>query len=408
MHEGQGVESLTEHLASGNLGGGLTSEEIDLLGFSDLLGETARSGRRYTADSLGPFRRLRLTVVGAQQVVLEVLLGVRPLGHMLGIEPHAVGVQKLLVLQVVLHLVVHHTEAERRIGTGQNGHPLIGDGGSRLVEPRVDDDKPAALFLGVIQLKRCVAGLVRRPVVAEMEVQLAFGEAQGIRSLEDAASHEQLHTGPRAQRHRAQVMMYRATLGVQQAHNGIEVFLADITIGGSEDRFRAPIIVGLLHLRGNIVERFVPTDALPLITTAHLAIGGVGAPTLALHGILDARRGGHVADLGAAARAGSALGNLNGVFLLVGTDTQWNAVLHVHPQKAARVLAAAVVHAGPREPLPVALLAGITEILGCAARLRKLLFLCGSAGGKPCQRRGARSGSAPLDEAASSQFITHT
>ena len=81
-------------------------------------------------------------------------------------------------------------------------------------------------------------------------------------------------------------MMYRATLGVQQAHNGIEVFLADITIGGSEDRFRAPIIVGLLHLRGNIVERFVPTDALPLITTAHLAIGGVGAPTLRFMGYL--------------------------------------------------------------------------------------------------------------------------
>ena len=162
-------------------------------------------------------------------------------------------------------------------------------------------------------------------------------------------------------------MMYRATLGVQQAHNGIEVFLADITIGGSEDRFRAPIIVGLLHLRGNIVECLVPTDALPLITTAHLAIGGVGAPTLALHGVLDARRRGHVADLGASARAGAALGDFDGVFLLVSANAQRDAILHIHPQKAPGMLAAAIVHAGTCEPLAIAFLpwigfnAGITQ-----------------------------------------------
>lgn len=96
---------------------------------------------------------------------------------MLGVESDAVGIQELLVLQVVLHLVVHHTETECRVGSGQNGYPLIGNSGGRLVEPWIHDDEFCPLLLSVIQLQGRVAGLVRRPVVAEMEVQLTLGEA---------------------------------------------------------------------------------------------------------------------------------------------------------------------------------------------------------------------------------------
>ena len=170
MHHGQSVEGLGKHLACGNLGGGLASEEIHLFGTRDLLGQSTDVGRRHAADSLSPLGGLRLLVVGAQHIVFEVILRVGPLGHVLGIEAHAVLVKKCLILQIVLDHMVGHADAESRVGTRNNGHPLISYSLGRLVQPRLHDDDLATLSLGIVELIGGVATLVGHPVVAKVEV----------------------------------------------------------------------------------------------------------------------------------------------------------------------------------------------------------------------------------------------
>ena len=198
-------------------------------------------------------------------------------------------------------------------------------------------------------------------------------------------------------------MVYRATLGVQQADDRIEVGIADVIVACGQNRARPIGVVGLLHLGGDVVKRLVPADALPLVAAAHLAVRVIGAPTLALHGILDARRRRHVADLGAAARAGAALRHLDGILvLLVGADLQRNAVLHIDLEQAARRPAAAVVHAGTGQPG-----AGLLGRRGVSAGLGQLALVRGGAARESHERGCSCGGGAPFDEAASSQWCDH-
>ena len=126
-------------------------------------------------------------------------------------------------------------------------------------------------------------------------------------------------------------MVHSTAQAVEQTDNRIEVRVADVVVGRSEDRPVAVRIVGLLHLGGDVIERFIPANALPLVLAAHLAVRILRTPTLALHRVLDARRRGDVADLGASARTGSTLRHLDGVLVLfVGSNLERHAVLNVH------------------------------------------------------------------------------
>ena len=175
VHHSKRVECLREHLTCRYLRRRLASEEIHLLRRMDLLGQTANRLSRNAADGFCPFGSLRFVVIGAQDVILEVVLSRSAFGHMLGIEPYAVRVEEFLIVQVVLDLVIHHADAQRRVGAGTHGHPLVSNRLHRLVQPRIDNDDLAALFTRIVELIRGVAALVRHPVVAEVEVQIGNG-----------------------------------------------------------------------------------------------------------------------------------------------------------------------------------------------------------------------------------------
>ena len=353
VHERERVEHLGEHFTCGYLRSRLTCEEVDVLGTGKLLREFADPRGRHAADSFGPFGRLRFTVVRAQHVILEVVFGRSALGHVLGVEPDAVRIEILLIEQIVLDLMIGHAQTERRIGAGTDSHPFVGHRLCGLVEPWIDDDDLAALLTSIIELVGGVAALVRHPVATEQDVQIAVGHAQGVGSRQHTARHEHLGERPRAERDGTQIVMHRATEEVEHTDDRIEVRVTDVVICRAQNGPVAVLVEGLLDLGRDIVERFLPANALPFVLAAHLAVRIIRAPALALHGILDARRRHHIADLGATARACTPLRHLDRVFiLLVGADSQRNAILDVHPQQTARRSAAAVVHA--RAGLPFA------------------------------------------------------
>ena len=227
--------------------------------------------------------------------------------------------------------MVGHADAESRVGTRNNGHPLISYSLGRLVQPRLHDDDLATLSLGIVELIGGVATLVGHPVVAKVEVQLAILNGKRIGSSQHTAGHEHLRQRPGAERDGAHVVVHCAAHNIQQADNRIEIGISDVIITGTQNGARAVIVVSFLHLGGNVVERLIPAEALPFIFAAHSAVGIVGAPALTLHGVLDARRRGHVADLGAAARTGTALRHFDGILvLLVGADFQRHTIFHIH------------------------------------------------------------------------------
>ncbi len=152
---------------------------------------------------------------------------------MLRVEAHAVLVEEILILQVVLDHVVHHADAEGRIGAGDDGHPLVGYRLGRLVQPRLNDNDLAALALGVVELVGGVAALVGHPVIAEVEVQLGILDGQRVGRGQHAAGHHDLGNGPRAQRHGTQLVMHRAALGVQQADDLIKIGVPNIAVSSS-------------------------------------------------------------------------------------------------------------------------------------------------------------------------------
>ena len=129
-------------------------------------------------------------------------------------------------------------------------------------------------------------------------------------------------------------MVHSAALGVKQANHRIEIRVSDIAICRSKNGLRPIIVIGFLHFGSDIIERFIPADALPLILAAQLPVRIIGAPVFALHGIFNASRREHVADLCTSAWACSTLRNLNRVLvLLIGAKLQRHAIFNVHPQK---------------------------------------------------------------------------
>ena len=67
------------------------------------------------------------------------------------------------------------------------------------------------------------------------------------------------------------------------------VFLA-MAVGLAEDGVGAVVLVHAANLGRDEAAGLIPADALPFIAAAHLAVGIIGAPALALHRVFDARR----------------------------------------------------------------------------------------------------------------------
>ena len=351
VHERQGVERLSEHFASRNLCSGLTSEEIDLLGISNLFGEATDGSGGNTADCLGPFRSLRFSIVGAQYVILEIVFLRRAFRHMFGIESDAVFVEKFLIVQIAFNLVIHHTDAKRRVGTRNNGNPFVGDGRGRLIEPRFDDNHATASFTSILQLIGGIAALVGHPVVAKMEMQLALMNSKRVGSGKHATRHKELGKRPGTERYGAHIMVNGAAQIVEQANHRVKIRIPNVAISGSENRTRSVRVVGLFHFVGNVVKRLVPTDTLPFVLAAHFAVRVIGTPSLTLHRIFNASGRKHVANLSTTTRTGPALGNLDAVLvLLVGANLQRHALFHIDFQEAPRRTATAIVHASACKP----------------------------------------------------------
>src|SRR5690606_3237473 len=118
-----------------------------------------------------------------------------------------------------------------------------------------------------------------------------------------------------------------------------------------EDRFVAMLVKNALGFVCDQVERFVPRDPDPLVTTAQLALAaGAGLPVLALHRILDPVGAENLPALRAATRAATLLRVIGAVFVVViRLLPDNNTILH---QDLIDTAPAAVMPARDGNPFP--------------------------------------------------------
>ncbi|MNS87821.1 hypothetical protein D3C72_1217760 [compost metagenome] len=189
----------------------------------------------------------------------------RPLGHDLFLDlVHAVDavLQVLLVFPAVLEDVVQHPKEERDVGTRANAHIVLRLGrGARVA--RIDHDHLAAVLLGVqqvqhrhrVRLRRVGADIQRRFRVLHIVVRV------GHRTVAPGVGHA---------RHRGGVADARLVVGVVGAEERhplaqqVGLLVAVLGRADEEHRVRAGLLADLLHLRGDLVQRLVPADALVL------------------------------------------------------------------------------------------------------------------------------------------------
>ena len=143
----------------------------------------------------------------------------------------------------------------------------------------------------------------------------------------------------------------------------------------------AAIPIGLFDagdLVGNVVERLVPADALPLVNAAHIAVGILATtrlPMLALHGVFDAVGREDVHSTSTSAQARAVLRVVLVVFVsIIRFQPDDGSVLHKRFQSA---LASAVCPADDRQP---------SFILGCGPVFRRRF---GKVVLASCKARGA-------------------
>ena len=322
---------------------------------------------------------------------------------MVGIEAHAVLIQVSLVKGAVYDPLIADGQGQSGVAAGEDGNPLVGQGLGGLVQPWVDDDDLPAVFAAHLQEVTMVATLVGHPVVAVHHMQLAFAHLQVMGAVGGAvaAHHVGVGDGPGAEGHGTGHVVDGATELVDDILQRVNA--EAVARAAGQQGALAVLVEVLLQLVGDVLQGLIPGDALPLVLAAKLPVGIVGGPVLALHGILDVARRGHLLKHGIAARAGATLRVGQRVLFHVGADLQRNAVLHVDADEAAGGAAAAIVLAGSGQPL-----AGLNERVrvrrsGCRRGLgRGLRVLAASSeAGEACD---TCCSSTPLQEITSCQF----
>ncbi len=122
-------------------------------------------------------------------------------------------------------------------------------------------------------------------------------------------------------------------------------------VGSDEEGLVTVLLLDGLELVGHIVDGLVPADAFPFVLAAQIAVGIVGAPVLALHGVLKAVDAEALLLLGLAAHASALLRVVEGILVRVVGLLADNGAVFNHD--LVHATSAAVVPTGGRYPFAV-------------------------------------------------------
>ena len=351
-HGAQRHEDLRQVLCAVVAGRGEAVHHPDIVGLADGAGEVGDGLDRRTADVGSPGGVLHDAVVLALEVIAEVdvVLHVRSLGA-LGVEAHGVLLEEVPVNDVAFFSVqAQHfagdAQQQRGIRTGADRHPLGVQRLSGSGEHRVDGDELRAVFLrahivrdrGARSGPRRVAGQEHEGIRVEHVVAVVV-RAEAVAAHADGLMHVE------------QVGAVRG--GVRNGGVAAEMHQRNILAVGApgtgDERLVAVLFLDGDVLVGDVLDRLIPGNALPLVLAAHLAVRVLRRPALALHRILDTIRAEALLLLRLAAHAAALLRIINRVRVgIVSLLTNNDAILD---EDLVHALAAAVMPAGSRNPL---------------------------------------------------------
>ncbi len=322
------------------------------LGVFEVAGELHYLVGRYLGDGRGPLGGLgHLVVARAQDIVLVgELFALGRRRHGLLVPAHAMRAQERLVGFTVLDELVDQSRAQGRVGARAYGQPLVGMRAGGLVQAVVDVDDLAPARLHTLahlrelptlvgaahtRLGRAVAehddqvrvpgrlakrrgvdvvvGRKGRGLLAERLVDLRLGVYVGAAPV---------HVGHDHLQHVRGVVGALVHETAEQAEQPVVGRLARRAVHArrvvDEDGLRAVVLVDLLQLVVDGLDRLVPADALEL---------ALAALSRALHGVQQAVRVVHPAAQAASAQAGARLEVV--VAYVVGLHVGDLAVAHV-------------------------------------------------------------------------------
>ena len=237
--------------------------------------------------------RLRHAVVRSQDVVLEVLVGLRVGRHVVGIETQAVRVKEFLVLPVVDDHLVGQRLQQGAVGARAAGNPLVANGLRRLMEVRIDEyDLCAARLLGIEEMPHVAAACrpcgVRPPEHDELGMPQRNAVLRVGNTRRPGPTHVARHDGEASLRRLAPGGKTASERIQDRASHQSAVELGLQFAQGKE----SPVAIGVADARqlGSYgVDGFVPADAFPFVGAAQLGmvVGTARLPMLALHGVLQ-------------------------------------------------------------------------------------------------------------------------
>ncbi|OQC03497.1 MAG: hypothetical protein BWX79_02625 [Alphaproteobacteria bacterium ADurb.Bin100] len=244
------------------------------LGLGVQVGQLADVRGLDATDRLGPLGRLGRLVVGAQDVVLEVLLVGVFLGQGALVHAEAELVDELLVLQVVGEDVVRHRGHHGRVGVGLDRNPPGVVAGGRVGVCGIDQHELAAALLGhahVVEGVAAVEGVGGVP--APHDDQLAVGEGVVLVAVLDGAEgHAAGERGGLVARHRPRIgaAPEHAQEAAKQALDLVGLVQHAVRGAGValvEQGGRAVLLLEFDHLLRDGVQGLVPGHALEFAFT---------------------------------------------------------------------------------------------------------------------------------------------
>ena len=297
------------------------------------------------ADGICPFGSLRRAVIGAKDVVFQVLVHLSVGRHALGVEANRVGMQEVPVDDIAFGLVeakhlVGRGQQEGHVGAVANGQPVGVEHLSGSVVQRVNADELRAGLVSLnVVVRRGAGGRPRRVRSVHNDV---FGilHVEAIVGIAKAAARQADHFRTK------RVGAVRG--GIPAAHAAAHYVNAGIGRFTIEAR-GAVFVRDALDFLARKVDCLVPANDFPLVFAAVLTIGVAAAarlPTLTLERVHNAVGAEALLLLCLAAHAATLLRVVRAIFVaVVGLLANDSAVFHhdlVHATAAAIVPASCV------------------------------------------------------------------
>ena len=344
-HGAQSDNHLGNHLGAVATGHAVVVQQHGLVVLAHDARECGDLLRLNAADGVCPFGSLRRAVVGAQDVVFQVLVHLGVGRHALGVETDRVGMQEVPVDDIAFSLVeakhlVGRGQQEGHVGAVANGQPVGVEHLGGSVVQRVDADELRAGLVSLDVVVRRGAGGRPRRVRSVHDDVFGILHVEAIVGVAKAAARQADHFRTK------RVGAVRS--GVPAAHAAAHH--VDAGVGRFAIEARGAVFVrDALDFLAREVDRLVPANDFPLVFAAVLAIGiaaAAGLPALAFERVHNAVGAEALLLLGLAAHAATLLRIIGAVLMaVVGLLADDSAVFHhdlVHATAAAIVPASCV------------------------------------------------------------------